>query len=149
MQGMRQPVSQRAQHLQPRVILVVAFDQGPGRVPGACGGDHVVHRLLVRLPLLAIAPVLVGQLPALVRQTLALLEAPQLFVLGDVHPVLHQDDAMGHQLRFEVVDLGVGPLPLGVGGEAFDALHQDAAVPRAVEDREPPGPGQWRQKRHR
>ena len=46
------------------------------------------------------------------------------------------------QLILEVVDLGVGPLPLGLLGEALDPLDQHPAVPAAVEDGHPPGPRQ-------
>ena len=86
MQRPREPVGQRPQHLQPRVVLIVAFDQRPWRLPRARVAT-MSSTAFVRFPLLAIAPVLVGQLPALVRQALALLEAPQLLVLADVHPV--------------------------------------------------------------
>ena len=40
----------------------------------------------------------------------------------------------------EVVDLRVGAPPVGLRGEALDALDQHPAVPRAVEDGEVPAP---------
>ena len=49
--------------------------------------------------LLAVAPVLVGELPGLQRVVLAALEAAQLLLVGDVHPELDQDHALGHQGR--------------------------------------------------
>ena len=52
--------------------LVVAGDQGPRRLAaGAGAGDHVVGGVLVSLPLGAVTPVFLGQLPALVRIVLA------------------------------------------------------------------------------
>ena len=42
------------------------------------------------------------------------------------------------QLLLEVVDLAVGPAPLGRAGEPLDPLDQHPAVPGAVEDRDPP-----------
>src|SRR3712207_8748633 len=46
--------------------------------------EHVLHRALVRGTLLAVAPVLVGELPRLQRILRALLEALELLLLGQV-----------------------------------------------------------------
>src|SRR5579872_1736249 len=43
-----------------RPILVVAFDERPGRSSGAGLNQHFFHGILVCIPLLAVAPVLVG-----------------------------------------------------------------------------------------
>ena len=43
------------------------------------------------------------------------------------------------ELLLELADLGIGALPFLFGREALDPFDQDAAVPAAVEDREPPG----------
>ena len=71
------------------------------RCHGACevlgAVEHVLDRLGVRRPLLAVAPVLVGELPRLQRVVLAGLEAAQLLLVGDVHPELDQDRALGDQ----------------------------------------------------
>ncbi len=45
---------------------------------------------------------------------------------------------------FEVVDLLVGPSPLDLGSEILDPLHQDAAVPAAVEYGHASPSGEWR-----
>ena len=49
---------------------------------------HVVNRGLVLVPFLSVAPVFVGDLPALVRSHLPCLEAPQLLVLVYVNQYL-------------------------------------------------------------
>ena len=56
-------LAHRLDHGEPRVVLVVAGDDVPGR-PGRVGAlQHLVDRLLVLRPLLPVAPVLVGELP--------------------------------------------------------------------------------------
>ena len=55
-----------------------------------------------------------------------------------MQPELGDEAAPLHQLRFEVIDLVVGALPFGGLRETLDALHQDAAVPGAVEDHDLP-----------
>src|SRR6185437_6082217 len=102
--------------------------------------DHVADRALVRLPLVAVAPVLGGDLEALVTGLLPLAEATQLLLLVDLQPELHDDDARSHEGVLEVDDLAVGPHPVRLGGEAFDALDEHAAVPAAVEQGEVPAP---------
>jgi hypothetical protein len=59
-----------------------------------------------------------------------------------VEEELHDQGAAGRKLRFELVDLVIGALPLGLGAEALDPLDKDAAVPAAVEDRDLAGAGQ-------
>ncbi len=46
------------------------------------------------------------------------------------------------ELTLELVDLSVGPLPLLLGGESLDPLHEHAPVPAPIEDRDAAGPGQ-------
>src|SRR3954452_15908866 len=135
-EGLLEPVAQGAQDLDPRPALVLGLDQGPGRVGRAGPVDHVVDRVLVLVPLLAVAPVLGRDLEPLELDLLALLEAAELLVLADGEPELDHDDAGAVELLLEVVDLAVGPQPLGRAGEALDPLDQDAAVPGAVEDRD-------------
>src|SRR5271157_5572344 len=70
------------QTLHPGEPLEIAFDHGPGRDIGAGLDEHLLDGLGVGVPLLAVAPVFVGQLPALVGRLLALFEAAQLLVLA-------------------------------------------------------------------
>ena len=74
-----------------------------------------------------------------VERLLALAEPIELLVLADVQPVLHQGDAVGAELLLELVDLLEGAPDLVAAREALDPLHEDPAVPAAVEDGRPPG----------
>ena len=131
-------------HAQPRVPLGVALDEVPRRLGGARLREHVLHGLGVLIALLPVAPILVGQLPRLERIFLASLEAPQLLLVGDVHPELDEDGALHDQHRLELADLGVGPLPRVVVGVPLDAFDQHPAVPGAVEDGHATPAGQLR-----
>src|SRR3954447_18541412 len=133
-QGLLEPVAKRPQDLDPGPALVLGLDQGPGRVGRAGPVDHVVDGRLVLAPPLAVAPVLRRDLEPLELRPLALLEAPELLVLADAEPELDHDDAGTVELLLEVVDLAVGPQPLGRAGEPLHPLDQDPAVPGAVED---------------
>src|SRR3954453_18438851 len=135
-EGLLEPVAQGPQDLDPSPALVLGLDQGPGRVGRAGPVDHVVDGRLVLAPLLAVAPILRRDLEPLELRPLALLEAPELLVLADGEPELDHDDAGAVELLLEVVDLAVGPQPLGRAGEALHPLDQDPAVPGAVEDRD-------------
>ena len=59
----------------------------------------------------------------------------------DLQPELHQHRAEVGELPLELVDLVVGPLPVGLAAKSFHPLDQHAAVPGAVEDRDMPGLG--------
>src|SRR5450631_276644 len=134
-------LAEHLERLDAREELIVGGDHVPrGEIRGRAV-DHVVHRALVLRPLLAVAPVLVGDLEALVGSLLARLEAAQLFRGRDGEPELHHEGARARELLLEVVDLVVGAHPVELGGEALDPLDQHAPVPRAVEDREAPVPG--------
>src|SRR5690606_39168110 len=109
----------------------------PRRCGGAGMGNHIVQRLLVLGPSLAIAPVFVGQLVALERRALPGLKALELLLLTDRQPELHHDGASGLQLGFEVVDLAIRLLPAVDRGELLDPLDQHPTVIAAVEDRYP------------
>src|SRR3990172_3993994 len=78
--------AQSLDHLDAGVVLVVRLDQGPRREGGRGTVDHVADRGLVLLPLLAVAPVFVGDLEALEGDFLAQLEAPELLLLADRQP---------------------------------------------------------------
>src|SRR4030067_931129 len=73
-----QPVDQRLQQLDAGERLVLGFHDRPGRDVGGGAVDHIAHRGLVLGPLLAVAPVFLGELEALARGLLALLAAAQL-----------------------------------------------------------------------
>src|SRR3954466_14339917 len=135
-EGLLEPVAQGPQDLDPGPALVLGLDQGPGRAGRAGAVDHVVDGLFVLVPPLAVSPVLRRDLEPLELHVLAFLEAPELLVLADGEPELDYDDAGLRELLLEVVDLAVGPQPLGRAGEALHALDQDPPVPGAVEDRD-------------
>src|SRR6185503_11055287 len=84
----------RLDHLDPRVALRVRLDQVPRRVRLVGAGDHVLHRLLVLGALLAVAPVLVSELPHLQRILGAPLEALELLLVRNVEPELDQDHSL-------------------------------------------------------
>ena len=132
--------SERPEHLEPCEVLVIAFNERPRRDLRARALNHVVDGDGVVLPTLAIAPVFVGDLPPFVLDAPAVPEPAELLVLGDVDPELDEQDAVRDQLLFEVPDLTVAATVLVTGRESFDALHEDPAVPAAIEDRDSPGP---------
>src|SRR4051812_288894 len=121
------------EHPGPRPALVVTLDDVPAGALVVGLGGHVLDRLFVGGPLLAVAPVVRRQLPGLEGVLLAGLEALQLLALRHVHPELHQHHALVHQHAFEVDDLVVGAGPLARGGEALDPLDEHPPVPRSVE----------------
>src|SRR4051812_4822219 len=109
----------------------------PRRVWMVGARDHVLDRFQVLVALVAIAPVLVGQLPTLERILLTALESLQLLLVGDVEPELDQDRALVGEGPLETVDLVVGPQPLLPRSQLLDPLDEDASVPGAIEDRHP------------
>src|SRR5687768_15288861 len=127
----------RPQDLHAREALVVALDDRPGSRARRGLDEHVLDGLVVDVPLLAVAPVLVRELPGLERIRGARLEAAELLVLRDLDPELAHDRAVADQLALELVDFTIRALPLGLGAELLDALDEDASVPGAVEDAEP------------
>src|SRR5690348_6937037 len=68
----------RLDHLHTRVALGVGLDEVPRRPLSARALEHLLDRPGVGLTALAVAPVLVGQLPRLQRVALTALEAAQL-----------------------------------------------------------------------
>ena len=59
-----------------------------------------------------------------------------------MQPELDDDHALRRERALEAGDLVVGAAPLLLGGEALDALDEDAAVPRPIEDGHPTPAGQ-------
>ena len=99
--------------------------------------QHVLDRPYVRLALLAVAPVLVGQLPALQRIVLAGLKAAELLLVGEVHPELDQHHALRAQSALEFDDLVVRALHSRLSRKPFDPLDQHPAVPGSIEHGHP------------
>src|SRR6185312_142162 len=129
-----QAIEQMPQDLDARVPLAVAADDLPRRVRRVGLVEHLLGGVDVFVPVLAVAPVLGADLPALVGIVLALLETPLLLVLGDGQEHLHQDHAVVDELALELVDLAVGALPRLLLAELLHALDEHAPVPGAIED---------------
>ena len=98
--------------------------------------EHLLDGGLVICPAFPVAKVLRGQLPALQGIAQTRTEALELLLRADVQEDLHQPDAVVGEQPLEVVDFRVGAAPFRFAGEAFDALHQHAAIPGAVEHHE-------------
>src|SRR4051812_5765013 len=79
-------VAHGLEHLHPGVALGIGLDELPVGQLVVGSLKHVLHRLLVGRALLAVAPVLVGELPSLERVLLPALEPLQLLLGGDVQP---------------------------------------------------------------
>ena len=98
--------------------------------------QHLLDCDLVLGSLLAIPPVLIGQLPLLERTLLSRLEPFQLLLGGDMHPELGEHHALRNQRPLEVDDLGVGPTPLLNVGKSLDSLNEHPSVPGPVQHRD-------------
>lgn len=96
------------------MILVVGFDQRPGRDVGAGPVDHVAYRNLVVIPFLPVSPVLAGDLEALESDFFPFLEALELLFPADGEPELEERDAAPGELQFEVVDFRIGAHPVRI-----------------------------------
>ena len=105
-------------------------------------GEHVFGRCFVVAVALPVAPVLVGQLPALQRIGPSFLEPAELLVVADVQPELHDDHALEHERALELHDLLVGPPPLLGRGVALEPLDQHPPVPAPVEHGHAAEPGE-------
>src|SRR6185437_9470596 len=132
----------RLGYLDPGPPLVLGFHQHPRcrRVIGPA--EHLLHGRFVLRPLVTVAPVFRRQLPGLQRLALPCLEPPELFGRRHVQPELDYYHAFVGQRPLEINDLPVGAPPLFLGGEAFDPLDEDAAVPGPVQDRHSAPAGQ-------
>ena len=100
------------EHGDARVIASARRRPGPtARGRGRCGrtAPRPRRRSHGSCP---VAPVLVGELPALERVGLAVLEAGELLVVADVQPELDEDQPFEHERALEVDDLVERPLPL-------------------------------------
>ena len=129
-----QAVDKDVEHREPRIILVVRRDEIPGRVVGRGFLHHILNRLGVLFPAVAIAKILIREFPALQGIGEPVLEPLGLLFGCDMEEDLRDMRPVVDECALEVVDLAIGALPFRLGGEPFDALHQHAAVPRPVED---------------
>src|SRR5258708_25018449 len=87
---------------------------------------HVLRGLHVLFPMPPVAPVLVADLPVLVRIGLTRLESRELLVLRDEEEKLDDDRAVIEQMPLELVDLAIRALPLRRRAESLDALDEHA-----------------------
>src|SRR3982750_4902904 len=107
-----------AHHLDPGKALRLRRDHPPAGVRQGGPLQHLLPRLGVLGQLLAVAPVLVGQLPRFERVLGAGFEALQLLVGRDLQPELDDDRPLVGEAGLEPVDLLVGAAPLLATGEA-------------------------------
>ena len=129
-----QGVVDNFERLDARVALVVALEDYPGGERRAGQAEDILDRGFVLGILVAVAPILIGDLPLFRRILLAVAKASQLLFGTHVNPELQQDGAPPHQIALEFVDLVVRPRPFRHRSETFDALHEHATVPAAVVD---------------
>src|SRR5258708_21534169 len=129
-----QPTGDGLQYLDARIVLVLGFDQRPRCVLGAGAIDHVAYGLFVRVPFLAVAPIVRRDLEAFEGGLLARLEPSQLLGLADLQPELDDYRAVLHEPFLEIVDLLVGTHPDVRRAQFLHAFDQHPPVPEAVED---------------
>ncbi len=88
-----------------------------------CLGAFLVSRStrachFIRVPFLAVAPILGVQLVPLAGHRLAFAEAAQLLVLAEVEPEFHAGDAVARELLLEIIDFIIRAPPLVRAGKA-------------------------------
>ena len=119
-QGFLQLRDDRLHRLESRIPFVVCRDKIPRRIFAGSLLEHLVRRLVVLVPFLAVAPVFIADFPMLQRIGFAAFEAPELLVLGDVKVELDKDRAVVRQQSLELVDLAISALPFRIRSEALD-----------------------------
>ena len=129
--------------LDARVEFAVGFHDGPRRVGRVRAVQHLVHRVSILRPFLAVAPILFRDFPLLERHFFAVSKPAQLFFFVDVDPELEQQRAVIRHQLFHLVDLAVRALPLLLRGKSLHALDQNAPVPRPVKNGKMPGLGHF------
>jgi hypothetical protein len=97
-QGFLDALADGAQDLDTREALVVRLDQRPRRRTGTRAVDHVADGGMILPALLAVAPVLGGDLEAFELDLLAFLEAPQLLLVADLQPELDDNRTVAVQI---------------------------------------------------
>ncbi len=113
----------------------------PGRFFGGRVLDHVIDGFLIFFPFIPVAPVFISDLPVLGRGVLPGFKPFQLGLPIDVDEKFQDDGAVIGKDLLKVVDLRESSFPFFVGGDAFDSLHHDPAIPAAVPDADVTGPG--------
>src|SRR5262249_55113313 len=123
-----------AQYLEARILFIHRGNDVPGRVGAVRAIEHLLNRHLVLFPLAAVAPIIRGDLVMLHRIMLPTAETLELRFAVDMQKELRHPHSVVGQHFLEDVDLVVRPHPRLGGGELFDSLDQDTAVPTPVED---------------
>ena len=134
--GLFQRVDNNAQSLDTRILFVIGLQNVPG---GKCRVgllEHLVGGFLVEIPLFAVAPVFVCDLPLLLRRILAVCETGELGGIVDLYPEFDDDGTPFGQFFLKFIDLVIGALPVVFGAESLETFYHDTAVPGAVEDRD-------------
>ncbi len=106
----------------------------PGRGFRRGVAQHVIDGGLIERPFLAVSPIFVGEFPLLFGRSLSGAEAFQLFVLTDLNPEFDEERAAVLEIGFKFVDFPIGAFPVRLAAEALNPLHEDAAIPGAIED---------------
>src|ERR1035441_7226220 len=114
--------------------LTIRRDHVPGPSFGAALAHHVLVRVGILVPILALLQVGRGEFPVLGLVVDALAETLRLLVLVDVEQKLHDARAVLVQHAFEIVDLGVSLAPYGFRHDVMDAHYQYVLIMRTVED---------------
>ena len=61
-----------------------------------------------------------------------------MLILGDREPIFHDDETELRKVLLEIIDLAIGPHPIGGITKTLNALHQHSPIPRPVEERRLP-----------
>src|SRR5690242_12329850 len=126
----------RFEHFDTSEALVVRFYDVPSAILGAGAFDHLARCRFVVVGLGSVAVVFFGDLELLVGRPLTFFEPSQLLLGADVEPKFDHYHPVLYELGLEVVDLLIGPPPIGLRRKTLDALHQHASVPAAIVDGE-------------
>ena len=94
LEALLDPLDERLEHGDPGVALLLAGHEVPRREVVVGALEHLLGGDGVLVGLLAVAPVLVGDLPPPQRVVLAVLEPAQLLVGADLQPELDEDHAL-------------------------------------------------------
>ena len=94
--------------------------------------EHVVYRCTILGILVAVAPILCGDLPTFRGIVFTCFKTLKLRFGGNVHPELKQDGTPVDHVTLKLVDFLVCTAPLVGAGKTLHALNQHTAVPTAV-----------------
>jgi hypothetical protein len=132
-------------------MLIIGFDQCPGRVGSAGRNKHILRGLGVFLIATASSPIGLRQARFLESIRLDILQTSLLLWPGYMKPKLNQDESVIAQLAFELTDFmgnGVSLLPAHL---PVYPIFQERSVPGTVEEQEialsgeagPKSPEEW------